>query len=574
MSHIKEIPFGVSNFLDIAKDSLYYVDKTMYLPSLEAAGRFLFMIRPRRFGKSIFLTMMKDYYDINMADRFSEEFAGTWIADHPTPLQGKFQVLYLDFSLVSSSGGDTIKEQFYNYFDNCIDMFFREYKAYYDKDFIAKTLSVGGQGPKLENLAREARAKGYMLYLIVDEYDNFTNTILSRGNKESYTSITQRDGFYREAFKAFKPNFHRIIMMGVSPITLFDLTSGYNIATNLSFEAGFNQMLGFSEDDVREMIRYYREAGQISMDEDEIMDQMRPWYDNYCFSRQSFGKEPGMYNSNMVLYYLSKLTRTKLPPESMVDPNSRSDYDKLRSLVEIDRKHPESNRVILEAATRGFIEAPLAEQLSVEDMAKEHFLPSMLTYQGALTIGGTIGKNTRLVVPNLNAREQFYDFMVDIFRDVIPPDDETKRGLERDAATKGNWTELISFVMDAYAEDSTKRLEKDGERLIHGYLLGVFRYSSSFDVSIEVDANTGYCDMLFLPALLDGEMHSCVLEIKYLRDRDSEASANEIWERGVSQVNEYASSPKIQKATAGTVVHKLVLMARVTKVERLEEISS
>lgn len=572
---IKRLPFGISDFRDVREKGRYYVDKTMYIPKLELSADFLFVARPRRFGKSMFLTMMRDYYDIKMADRFEEEFSGTWIAAHPTPLQGKFQVLYFDFSQVGTSHGRTWEEKFNDYCNRVEDRFIRYYADFYDPATVKRLLSVKGHGAKLQEITSEAKLRGYRQYLIIDEYDNFTNTILSGGGKEDYRTITKKDGFYREVFKNYKPNFPYIMMMGVSPVTLYDLTSGYNIATNISFKEKYNQMLGFSEDDIREMIRYYRDAGQIEMGEDEIIGQIRPWYDNYCFSEVSFENgEPGMYNSNMVLYYLNTLIDSGRPPKSLADPNSRSDFSKLRMLVNIDEESKKEDSIILQAATSGFIDAPLAEEISIDNMQDAAFLPSMLTYQGALTIGGTVGKYTHLVIPNNNAREQFYSFMTEMFRSMLPKDTKKEKDLSLSAVNEGKWTELLSFAIHSYYESATAKTGSGGEALVQGYLLGFFHASQFFDVQIEADANEGYCNILITPNPKrgNGKEHSCVVELKYLGAKESDASAAMKWDSGVEQVRRYASSPRIMELTKGTILDKVVMSVRVRKLERVEKI--
>jgi len=572
-SNIKRLPSGNSDFREVMTKGRYYVDKTMYLPLLENTDDFLFAARPRRFGKSMFLTMMRDYYDINRAEAFKEEFEGTWIAGHPTPLQGKCQVMFLDFSMVPSTKGKTIEEKFSNYFDSCLEQFFFDYERFYDKSFIDSIVTSSGLGARLQRLGKNARDNGYRLYLIVDEYDNFTNTILGSSGMEDYTAMTHEEGFYRDAFMSFKPNFAYIMMMGVSPMTLSDLTSGYNIATNITFWGKFNQMLGFSEDDVREMIRYYHEAGMLEMEEEDIIDHIRPWYDNYCFSKESFANgDPGMYNSNMVLRYLGKIINTGTPPESMEDYNANSDSSKLRTLVDFDKKNPDSRSVILDIATKGYIVAPLAEQVSLNDMGKEEFLPSLLTYQGALTIGSSERGDTRLVIPNKNARSQMYGLMASMYQDFIPKYDEHRARLDDNALNKGKWKELFTYVMECYHDATSEKAFSEGERVIQGFFLGTLQVSTMMEVLIEADANDGYCDVLLTPRFKKKGKHSCILELKYLYRKDSEATAKDKWEDGVAKALRHARSSKILKEAGESTLHKIVLMASGSAIQRMEEI--
>ena len=289
----KLVPYGISDFEQVRKENKYLVDKTMFFEKMERAGNFLFLVRPRRFGKSLFLDMLESYYDINQKNNFHELFKGLYVADHPTKEQGEFLVMHLDFSVVGSDL-ENLYENFNRYLSQRCLLFANKYAAYYPDDFMEymqREKTGMGMLNLIHGYSHELRLK---LYLIVDEYDNFTNNVLNVKGQQAYHELTHGTGFYRDIFKLFKPMFHRIIMLGVSPITLDDLTSGYNIALNMSLDARFNQMLGFSEEEVRQMIRYYKEVGAIGEDktEDDIIADMKPWYDNYCFARRSFATDP------------------------------------------------------------------------------------------------------------------------------------------------------------------------------------------------------------------------------------------------------------------------------------------
>ena len=280
----KALPYGISNFRRIREENYYFVDKSSYIPVLEDAASFLFLIRPRRFGKSLFLSMLRYYYDIEEKDNFARLFGGLWIGEHPTQWQGKFQVLHLDFS---QTGGniDTLDKNFDDYIIVQYRTFAEKYAAYYPAGYL-EGLSRYDTASAIMNYVHSAAEKqGCRLYLIVDEYDNFTNTVLNEQGEAIYHAMTHASGFYRDVFKKFKGNFDRILMLGVSPVTMDDVTSGYNIATSITMDGRFNQMLGFSETEVREMIRYYQSAGVLRADEDTLVAEMKPWYDGYCFSK-------------------------------------------------------------------------------------------------------------------------------------------------------------------------------------------------------------------------------------------------------------------------------------------------
>ena len=261
----KKLPYGVSNFITIVEQNNYYVDKTMYIPMLEDEACNLFFIRPRRFGKSLFLGMLHAYYDCRTKDKFEQWFGKLWIGQHPTPNQGRYQVLHLDFSQV---GGriEKLEENFDSYCRVVFDSFVDIYEDYYTDDFVKKVRSAATAVDKLTLINDESKKYEYPLYLIIDEYDNFTNTVLNEQGEDVYWSITHAEGFYRDIFKKFKGSFDRIFITGVSPVTLDDVTSGFNIGWHISTKPEFNQMLGFSTEDVHALFSYYKASGAIRPD--------------------------------------------------------------------------------------------------------------------------------------------------------------------------------------------------------------------------------------------------------------------------------------------------------------------
>ena len=212
MEDVKRIPYGVSNFMDIIGQNQYYVDKTMYLPLLEDQPSYLFLIRPRRFGKSIFLSMMSAYYDITRKDEFERLFGNLYIGSHPTRLRGTYQIMSFDFSRAGAGMG-SLEENFNAYCSICIDDFADRYAAWYDPDFLAEVKSRIGATDKLNYINLKAKKKEYPLYLIIDEYDNFTNVVLNEQGEDVYHALTHASGFYRDAFKLYKGMFDRILMI-------------------------------------------------------------------------------------------------------------------------------------------------------------------------------------------------------------------------------------------------------------------------------------------------------------------------------------------------------------------------
>ena len=336
MEKYKLLPYGISNYAQIKREGLFMVDKTKYLELMEKAGNFLLLIRPRRFGKSLFLSMMESYYDIESKGSFDHLFGDTYAGSHPTPEHNEYQVLRLDFS---KPGGtkDTLEENVNGYLDLLYGDFVTRYAKYYPDNYVEEYKQQKSTSDRVNYVHQKFETYNIKSYLIIDEYDNFTNNVLNQHGEAVYHAMTHAEGFYRDLFKKFKGSFTRILMMGVSPVTMDDVTSGYNIATALTLEKQFNEMLGFSEEEVRNIIRYYNEAGAFSLDEDETLKAMRPWYDGYCFSEYANVEGHHVFNTDMVLYYLKSFLLNGEGPDDMIDPNTKTDYAKLDRVVRLDK---------------------------------------------------------------------------------------------------------------------------------------------------------------------------------------------------------------------------------------------
>ncbi len=571
----KRIPYGIASFKQVRSENKYLVDKTMYFERMERAGNFLFLVRPRRFGKSLFLNMLEAYYDINEKDNFQELFKGLYVADHPTENRNRFQVLHLDFSLVGSDV-ENLRNNFSNYLISCCESFVNKYASFYPQGFEDDILRGKSGMDMLNRLNFAAHAAGCPLYLIVDEYDNFTNNVLNIKGHEAYHALTHGTGFYRDVFKLFKPMFDRIIMLGVSPITLDDLTSGYNIALNMTMDSRFNQMLGFSEEEVREMIRYYKEVGAIKpeLTEDGIVADMKPWYDNYCFAEDSFGREPSMFNSDMVCYYMSNLVDTGRRPKELIDPNTMTDYGKLKRLIKIDKTEGKRVEVIHAIAEKGFIKARLVSHFPAERMMEFGNFISLLYYYGMLTIGGVVGERLRLIIPNNNVRLQYYQYLLDEYSSIHSIDlSDLEDGFDQ-AALEGDWRPMMGFILKSYHDTTAIRQLIEGERNLQGFMNAYLTLTNYYLVAPEMEFSHGYCDFFLLPNYKVYPMveHSYILELKYLKADATGAEAERQWAEAVEQVKAYAADTKLQSMLHGTRLHPIVVQIKGYDLLRMEEV--
>ena len=584
---VKQVPYGVADFATVIEQNLYYVDKTMFIPELEKQPRNLFFIRPRRFGKSIFLSMLYSYYDCTQSHKFQSLFGNLWIGQHPTPLQGKYQVLFLDFSQITGNI-DKLETKFNSYLSINLDAFVRQYSEYYQAE-MEEILAQEDFEEKMELIFKAAKAHQYHLYLIIDEYDNFTNVILNERGENVYHAITHADGFYRDVFKKFKGNFERIFMMGVSPVTLDDVTSGFNIGWNISIKPEFDEMLGFSTTDVVEMFTYYKEHGSIPADSDidAIVNDMKPWYDNYCFAEEALKKKTRMFNCDMVLYYLRNYMDNGCSPRQMIDPNTRTDYGKMKKLLQFDKLDGERKGIIRKIAEEEQIVTQLYESFSAYQIPKAEIFPSLLFYYGMLTIKGTRGSKLILGIPNNNVRKQYYGYLEEEYQAKAYVDVNQLTDYYYDMAYDGKWEEGLRFMADAYAKVSSVRDGIEAERNLQGFFMAYLNLNDYYITAPELELNHGYCDFFLLPDLTHyASQHSYILELKVLSKKDFSAivegeftedgkpmtKAEKQWREALDQIHRYAEAPRVEALRQGTKLHLIIMQFEGWELKRMEEV--
>lgn len=584
---VKLVPYGVADFATVIEQNLYYVDKTMFIPELEKQPRNLFFIRPRRFGKSIFLSMLYSYYDCTQSHKFQSLFGNLWIGQHPTPLQGKYQVLFLDFSQITGNI-DKLETKFNSYLSINLDAFVRQYSEYYQAE-MEEILAQEDFEEKMELIFKAAKAHQYHLYLIIDEYDNFTNVILNERGENVYHAITHADGFYRDVFKKFKGNFERIFMMGVSPVTLDDVTSGFNIGWNISIKPEFDEMLGFSTTDVVEMFTYYKEHGSIPVDSDidAIVNDMKPWYDNYCFAEEALKMKTRMFNCDMVLYYLRNYMDNGCSPRQMIDPNTRTDYGKMKKLLQFDKLDGERKGIIRKIAEEEQIVTQLYESFSAYQIPKSEIFPSLLFYYGMLTIKGTRGSKLILGIPNNNVRKQYYGYLEEEYQAKAYVDVNQLTDYYYDMAYDGKWEEGLRFMADAYAKVSSVRDGIEAERNLQGFFMAYLNLNDYYITAPELELNHGYCDFFLLPDLTHyASQHSYILELKVLSKKDFSAivegeftedgkpmtKAEKQWREALDQIHRYAEAPRVEALRQGTKLHLIIMQFEGWELKRMEEV--
>ena len=568
----KRLPYGISDFTWIQNQNRFLTDKTMFIPKMEETGDFLYLIRPRRFGKSVFLTMIQAYYDIEKKDSFHTTFKDTWIEKQPTEKQGKYQVLFFDFSK-AAAGKDGLEKNFNAYCETVLNGFAEKYAKYYQPSFLEEFKAAKDAAQKLNLINVWANAKSIQLYLIIDEYDNFTNNVLSNEGEAVYHALTHAQGFYRDFFKLFKGMFHRILMMDVSPVTVNDLNSGYNIGTNLSMDPMFNMMLGFSENEVREMIEYYREAGLIKVPTDQLITDMKPWYANYCFAKDSLDTDPKMFNSDMVIYYLRNYIRFGKAPEEMIDPNTMTDYAKMKKIIFLDKLQGDRKSVLKEIINQGYIWAELRESFPAEALIDPALFPSLLYYYGMLTIIGKRGRRVKLGIPNENVRRQYYDYVLDEYDSVSKINNNHLADQYDVMALDGDIKPAIEYIAEGYKNCTSLHSSIQAERNLQGFIAAYLNHSGYYYIIQEMELNGGYCDLTMIPDLtrFPEVAHAYLLELQYLKSGDTDEEGMKALEEAKALLDQYARDARLPQMMSGKPIHKIAIIYKGNELWKVEE---
>ena len=588
------IPYGMADFSAIRREGYLYVDKTRFIRDLEN-DRHVFLLRPRRFGKSCWVSILEHYYDRTRKDNFEALFAGTDIGREPTANLGRYAVLRLDFSAFSKNLA-TLQENFEGYCDTQLRGMLRVNADLVPAELAGSILAPPTMGRRLNELFFRAGELDVRLCVLIDEYDNFANTILAGEGQAAYHAITHGSGWFRDFFATLKAgtaagNLERLFITGVSPVTMDDVTSGFNIGKNISFRAKYNDIVGFTEAKVRELVDLYRGLGVFDEDADMAMATMREWYNGYRFAK---GATEDVYNTDMVLYYLDQSIPNDEGPDDLVDVNVRIDYGKLRHLVVVNRDAvadraaafaaeravsadapagaepprrissgaelhdakslgPNGNfDVLRQVIAEGRVDSDLSPSFPVDQLGqREHFV-TLLHFFGLLSIQGEVDGRLRLGIPNQTVRRLMYGYLRDAYRDVgvFSVDHLAFEDLTWAMAREGAWRPAVDYLADALRRQTSVRDYVQGERMLQGFLAAYLGAASCFVFHTEKELGKGYADMVLTPltARYPTLRHGYVVELKYLkRSDDSAALAESTLEAAKEQLRGYLQDERLAR---------------------------
>ncbi|MBP7564222.1 MAG: AAA family ATPase [Candidatus Cloacimonetes bacterium] len=550
MNKIKRIPYGISDFEAVNSKNEYYVDKTMFIPELEKT-RFVFLIRPRRFGKSLFLSTLQSYYDIKKNERFEEFYKDTWILNNPTEDRAKYLVLYFNFSAVLKEK-DKVQDDFNRYCNLEIDTFMDKYQEYIPKQIIDTVNCLETAHEKLHLLASKLREQDYKIYLFIDEYDNFTNTLLTDFGEVEYKRITRQAGYFKQFFTNLKlltsgsgSGLARMFITGVSPVTMDDVTSGFNLGDNVSISPAFNNLLGFTETDVNAILDYYISVGELQINKEEALKTMKKWYNNYQFANKA---HECVFNTDAVLYFLKEAIRSKEIPTNLIDDNLRMDYGKLQYLILKDKELNGNFQKLSDIIRDNGIESNIKTSFPFDKIThKENFI-SLLYFFGLLTYSDKTTSNLPfLCIPNetirqmifeyiRNSFEEAYDFSLDIYELLL---------LIRDMAFKGTFKPAFEFIESEIKKQTSIRDFIDGESIVKTFYLSYLNIYDFYISASEEEMNKGYADLILKPFYIKYKeiKFAYLIELKYIKRSIKDKEFDDLLQQKIQeashQLNQY-----------------------------------
>ena len=580
METMKQIMYGVTDFARIRAENGYFVDRTALIRELEKTSYAMFL-RPRRFGKSLLCSILQCYYDIDYAGRFEEFFGGLDIGREPTAERGKY--LFVDFNFTGVEKRiDRVQDSFNEYCSERLDVFVERQAGRLPEGTTAAVLAKRTCHEKFNTLTMRLKGSGLALYITIDEYDNFTNTILAE-SRESYEALCHGDGFFKQFFNELKlattgtdAPVTRLFVTGVTPVTMDDVTSGFNIAANVSLNPAFAALTGFTHGDVCAMLAYYRAHAGFAFDEAAVFETMRRWYDGYRFSPETGadGKEPPrVANPTLVLYYMQYFLQNHRPQPDLVDENLRTDYMKIRHVITEGRRINGNFHRLEDLIARLGATATLQKSFQARELGVADNFVSFLFYNGLVTVTGErLGRST-LGIPNLTVGEFLHDFVPKAYRDlngIDPRVFDIANGMA-DFAETGDWRGALETACGVVSRYWRVRDAVEGERVVQTALCALLYVGHGpYIVRHERESAGGFVDIAFEPQLARWPEigHAALVELKYLKASDdaSPAALAKIRDAAAAQLARYAADHDLARAwnlkeQGGTVtLHRVVLV--------------
>ncbi len=535
---MKKLPYGISNYEELITDGYYYVDKSKYIEKLEnLPEKRIMFLRPRKFGKTLFTSMLENYYDINKKDKFDKLFCGTYIGENPTELKNKYYILKFNFSGIDTSDVESTIRGFKRAIIVSTKQFINSYGLEFFVNYEYEAEDI------LDELfiAFNAQKRNEKIYVIIDEYDHFANELLGF-NTNQFKNLVSKNRKVRKWYEILKKGTEsvvdRIFITGVAPITLDSLTSGFNISSDKTRDRRLNEMMGFTQEEVIKMM----DSQEISKENQKIvLPIMKENYDGYMFSMR--GKEK-IYNSNMCLYFLNEYTQYQEIPEQLIDMNIASDYTKLGKMLDLC-KGDEREKVIEKTVTGEGIISDITGKFNPAMEFTEKDLVSMLFYLGYLTIASEVFEKPELKIPNKVMKELYSEYFLNILSnetDLIIQENDYNEML-REIALEGK----IVSVLQNYLENLSNRdYIKFDEKYVKLIFYCIAMNLKIFRLKSEMEVQRRYPDILLIPRNKDKGYKAVMIEFKYLKKENAD-KLKEKEQEAIEQLKEYSEIEEIKE---------------------------
>lgn len=542
------IPYGISQYKEVAENNYLYIDKTKFIEKLdEYSSRYLFFLRPRRFGKSLFANMIATYYDINEEDNFDNLFGNTYIGKNATKERNSYYNLRFNFSGLRTETKEELEESFYLAVKNGLDYFENAYNI--ETDYVKDTFVSN----MFDSFLGKVKFKiDKPIYVIIDEYDHFANELLSIF-PDLFQEIISNNGFLSQFYRTLKAGTEnivkRIFITGVSPITLDSLTSGFNIADDITRNEEFHEMMGFTHDEVLEIIDRTVDKELSEEELSSLMTTLQNNYNGYLFAEEC---ETRLFNSDMILYYMKSFAKTGRPPKTLIDKNIASDYGKLGKLFEL--KNRNGNTEVLEQILNDEdLRCTLTESFSLEKRFTKDDFKSLLFYMGLLTIKEPILNRVILKVPNYAIKGLYFDYfsdklveLTDYEIDITEIEDAIS-----EIALDGNNKAIVKVVEKTLNKLSNRDYIGFDEKYVKLIFLSYFFLSKIYLVKSEYEVENGYIDIALLKQPNVNPTYFGIIELKYITKKQYEEKGDtivkEVFEDAVAQLNKYKTSEELMK---------------------------
>jgi len=563
-----KFPYSLCDFYEVITENYFYVDRTEKISLLEEVGKYLLFLRPRRFGKSLLLSMLENYYDVAKASEFDRLFGHLAIGQNPTPKHNQYFILNWDFSDIDPTGEPReIRQRMHDHINGSIEKFIAHYKDFLDYDI---QIHDANALRSLQSVFAALESTPYKIYLLIDEYDNFANEVMMAGqHRTRYDDLIQGEGALKAIFKAVKSGtkglgIDRIFITGVSPVVMSDITSGFNIAENIYLEPEFNDLCGFWESEIVKALQQIAISCKFSTEKiTEALELMRVFYNGYNFSNEA---EALIYNPTLALYFLKHFQKRCQYPRRILDTNLAMDKGKITYISLM----PDGGQIIVDALDNNhpIVISELSDRFGLTEVLQttkdSQFMASLLYYFGVLTFGGYTERGKLILrIPNLVVQKLYIEQIQEMFLPKLTAKDEVLRVVEKFYQT-GNMQPLCEFM----EESSFKVFDNRDYRWTNEFSIKTAFLTLLFDdtfyiMDSETSLGRGYADltMIIRPDMRQYQLLDFLIEFKYVSLKKAELSGEHLKQLSISELNA-AVKEKLAESKTQLNNYRQILLGR------------